>query len=37
MTIGVNPVWAGDLVMGGWNYHDFHQADNFRKINQLNV
>jgi hypothetical protein len=33
MTIGDNPIWAGDLVVGDWNYHGFYQADNFSKIN----
>jgi hypothetical protein len=36
-TIGVHPVWARDLVFGAWNFHDFHQAGNCRKISQLLV
>ena len=37
MTIGDNPIWVEDLVVGDRNYHDFYQADNFYNINQLNT
>jgi hypothetical protein len=33
MIIRDNPIWVGDLVTGGWDYHDFHKADNLCKIN----
>ena len=23
-AVGVNPVWARDLVFGAWNFHDFY-------------
>jgi hypothetical protein len=33
-TSGVSSVWTRDLVLGAWNFHDFHQTGKFREIGQ---
>jgi hypothetical protein len=32
---GLHSVWARDLVIGAWNFHDTRYAGNIREISQL--